>query len=337
VSGSGPSRKANGDRIADLARRIPVNRSTVTAAGRLSAAAALRRVPFPLRPPTVPGGVTVPAATPTLGAHYDTDWARRYPARMARVLMLDGVVTPAMQVLAAPRIRGLDRLTDLDGPAVFAANHHSHVDTPLVLSSIPEPWRHHIVIGAAADYFFGNRVTAPLSALVIGAIPIERTKVGRKSADDAAALIDEGWSMLIFPEGGRSPDGWGQEFRGGAAYLALRCGVPVVPIHVEGTGRILRKGRSVPRRSPTTITFGRPLRPADGEDSRKFAARIEAEVAALADEHTTDWYQARKRAHARETPSLQGPELGAWRRTWALGDRGPKRRRAGTARWPDLG
>jgi len=336
VSSSDRSRKANGERIAELARRIPVNRSTVTAAGRLSTAAALRRVPFPLRPPTVPGGVVVPTPKSTLGANYDTEWARRYPARMARVLMLEGVVKPAMQVLAAPTLRGLDRLTDLEGPAVFAANHHSHVDTPLVLSSIPEPWRHHIVIGAAADYFFGNRLTAPLSALVIGAIPIERTKVGRKSADDAAALIDEGWSMLIFPEGGRSPDGWGQEFRGGAAYLALRCGVPVVPIHVEGTGRILRKGRSVPRRSSTTITFGRPLRPTEDEDSRRFAARIEAGVAALADEDATDWWQARKRAYAGESPSLQGPELGAWRRTWALGDRGPRRGRTTKTRWPDL-
>ena len=336
MSSSGATRKANGERIAELARRVPVNRSTVTAAGRMSAAAALRRVPFPLRPPTVPGGVEVPVAKSTIGGNYDTDWARRYPARMARVLMLEGLVTPAMQVLAAPRLRGLDRLTDLEGPAVFAANHHSHVDTPLVLSSIPEPWRHHIVIGAAADYFFGNRVTAPLSALVIGAIPIERNKVGRKSADDAATLIDEGWSMLIFPEGGRSPDGWGQEFRGGAAYLALRCGVPVVPIHVEGTGRILRKGRSVPRRSATTITFGWPLRPTDAEDSRRFAVRIEAGVAALADEDATDWWQARKRAYAGDSPSLQGPALGAWRRTWALGDREPKRRRTTKLRWPDL-
>ena len=337
MSGSGPSRKANGDRIAALARRVPVNRSTVVAAGRLTAASALRRAPFPLRAPTVPGGVTVPPAKLTLEGNYDTEWARRYPARMARVLMLEGVVTPAMRLLAAPSLRGLDRLNDLEGPAVFAANHHSHVDTPLVLSSIPEPWRHHIVIGAAADYFFGTRITAPLSALVIGAIPIERTKVGRKSADDAAGLIDDGWSMLIFPEGGRSPDGWGQEFRGGAAYLSLRCGVPVVPIHVEGTGRILRKGRTIPRRSPVTITFGRPLRPTEAEDSRRFARRIEAEVAALADEDSTDWWQARQRAHAGTSPSLQGPELGAWRRTWALGDRGPKRRRPSGKQWPDLG
>jgi 1-acyl-sn-glycerol-3-phosphate acyltransferase len=271
-----------------------------------------------------------------LGAHYDTEWARRYPARVARLLLLEGAVAPVMSALAAPELHGLDRLAELEGPVIFAANHHSHVDTPLMLSVIPEPWRHHIVIGAAADYFFGNRVSAPLSALVIGAIPIERTKVGRKSADDAAALIDDGWSMLIFPEGGRSPDGWGQPFRGGAAYLSLRCGVPVVPVHLEGTGRILRKGRSVPQPSSTTITFGAPLRPTEDEDSRKFAARIEAAVAALADEARVGWWQSRQRAHAATTPSLQAPALGAWRRTWELGDRGPKRRRPSTRRWPDL-
>ena len=63
----------------------------------------------------------------------------------------------------------------------------------------------------------------PVTELVIGAIPIERSKVTRRSADQAAELIDDGWSMLIFPEGGRSPDGWGQPFRGGAAYLSSRC------------------------------------------------------------------------------------------------------------------
>ena len=134
--------------------------------------------------------------------------------------------------------------------------------------------------------------------------------------------------MLIFPEGGRSPDGWGQPFRGGAAYLSLRCDVPVVPVHLEGTGRILRKGRSAarsrrPRRSPSAGRCG-PTRARTPAASRPAS---KAAVAALADEAATDWWQARKRAHAGTTPALQGPEHGAWRRTWALGDRGPKRRR----------
>jgi 1-acyl-sn-glycerol-3-phosphate acyltransferase len=218
---------------------------------------------------------------------------------------------------------------------IFAGNHHSHLDTPVVLTSIPEPWRHQVFVGAAADYFFRNRVTSALSALVIGAIPIERSKVTRRSADQAAALIDDGWSMLIFPEGGRSPDGWGQPFRGGAAYLASRCRVPVVPLHIEGTARILRKGAKMPTPANVRVTYGVPLRAAEGESAARFAERIERAVAELADEATTDWWGARQRAAAGTTPALTGPAAPAWRRAWALGDRSRKRRRQ-TRAWPKL-
>ena len=222
-----------------------------------------------------------------------------------------------MTMLASPTIRGLDRLADLEGPVVFAANHHSHVDTPLMLSAIPEPWRHHIVIGAAADYFFGNRVTAPLSALVIGAIPIERNKVGRKSADDAAALIDDGWSMLIFPEGGRSPDGWGQPFRGGAAYLSLRCE---------------RAGRARPHRGHRPDPAQGPHRAAavvDDDHLRRrrcvpTTARTRAASPPASRPRWPSWPTRPATTGGAPAvvptpatrPSLQGPELGAWRRTW---------------------
>ena len=52
---------------------------------------------------------------------------------------------------------------------------------------------------------------------------------------------------MIYPEGGRSPDGWGQPFKGGAAYLSARTGAPVVPVHIDGTGSILGKGTSGPK------------------------------------------------------------------------------------------
>ena len=218
---------------------------------------------------------------------------------------------------------------------VFVANHHSHADTPLLLTSIPDPWRHRTLVGAAADYFFGNRFSGAVSALAIGAVPIERTRVGRRSADMARDLIDDGWSMLLYPEGGRSPDGWGQEFRGGAAFLAIRCNVPVVPIHLQGTGRILRKGRTLPRPSRTTVTFGNPLVPTEGENARAFAVRLQSAVAALGDEATSDWWQARRRAHAGTSPGLTGPDVGAWRRAWALGARARRSRRP-PRRWPAL-
>ena len=294
----------------------------------------MRAMEFPMRAPSTPKGVAplpagarpAPTTTPSGLDPNRHGW---------RAAIVDGPMRLAVAGLASPDRQGADRLLELEGPVIFAANHHSHLDTPLLLTSIPEPWRHKIVVGAAADYFFGTRIIGAMSALGIGAIPIERAKTGRKSADLAAELIDDGWSLLIYPEGGRSPDGWGQPFRGGAAYLAARAGVPVVPVHVAGTGRILRKGRSLPRPSNTSVTFGRAITPADNENTTRFAARIEREVAALADEATTDWYSARRRAHRTDSPSLTGPEAGQWRRAWALGDRS-RRARSRQKRWPEI-
>lgn len=294
-----------------------------------------RNLGFPYRAPSTPRGIAPARKTLNIGAEYDSTWARRYPARFARAALVDGPMRLAVCGLAAPDRRGQDRLASLNGPAIFAANHHSHLDTPLLLTSIPEPWRHQILVGAAADYFFTTQMTSALSALVIGAIPIERSRISRRSADEAAELLAQGWSLLLFPEGGRSPDGWGQPFRGGAAYLAHKSARPVVPIHIEGTGRILRKGKSLPRRATATVTFGRPLRPNADENTARFAARLEAEVSALADEASSDWYQARIRANTGTTPELTGPSSGAWRRAWALGDRSHQSRRR-TRRWPNL-
>ena len=293
------------------------------------------RLGFPWRPAPVPPGVEPPEPTRQLEAEYDTAWARRFPARLIRASLLETVMRFVMFVLASPKRKGTDRLNTVDGPAIFVANHHSHADTPLLLTSIPEPWRHRVVVGAAADYFFSTYLNSALAALLINAIPIERTKVGRKSANLAAELLDEGWSVLIFPEGGRSPDGWGQPFRGGAAYLAIRCNVPVVPVHIAGTDRILRKGRFLPSRSSTTVTFGDPLLASDGEHARGFASRLEAAVASLGHEAASDWWQARQHAHAGTSPGLTGPDIGAWRRIWALGDRGKKSRRRKVL-WPEL-
>ncbi len=294
------------------------------------------KLPFPYSAPTVPHGVEVPPAPGTTGADYDTDWARRFPARFARLVLLEGVIRPVAAVLGAPERAGVDRLHGLgDGPVIFAANHHSHLDTPMLLSSIPEPWRHRMFVGAAADYFFRNRVTGAVSALAIGAIPIERSKVTRRSADQAAELIGAGWSMLIFPEGGRSPDGWGQPFRGGAAYLSSRTGVPIVPVHIEGTNRILRKGAKRPTPANVRVTYGQPLHPMESESAARYAERIERSVAVLADEATTDWWQATQRAAAGTTPALTGPSAPSWRRAWALGDRSRKRQRQ-TRTWPRL-
>jgi len=287
---------------------------------------------FPWTSPTWPGDVERPPVERTLGADFDTEWARRPPARAARALVLDGVVRPAIGVVASPTITGLDRLDGLAGPAIFVGNHSSHLDTPLLLTSLPDRFRHKTVVAAAADYFFDRRVKAIGSALALGAIPFDRTTVSRRSLDSAAALLSDGWSLVIFPEGGRTHDGWAQEFKAGAAFLATRCQVPLVPVHLEGSRRVWRRGGGGLHRTATHVTFGSPIRPgASLGDARALAATAEQAVAVLADEQATDWWTARRRAAAGTTPSLRGPSASAWRRSWELGE---GRRVTSGPRWP---
>jgi len=278
----------------------------------------VRRRSFPLRAPTWPGTVPRPPAPSKTGLDFDTTWARRAPARLARAAILDLAIRPAVHVLASPTVDGKERLDAIDPPLIFAANHHSHADTGLLLSLLPERFRRKTVVAAAADYFFDRRAKGTFHALAFGAVPMERTKVNRRSAVVATDLLAEGWSLLIFPEGGRSPDGWAQEFRGGAAYLAVRSGRPVVPVYLEGTRHMWPKGQRLPRPHKVTVTFGTPITADPGEDARHLAARLGRAVAALADERASDWWTARRRAADGATPAITGPEAAAWRRSWAL-------------------
>ena len=297
----------------------------------------IRTAQFPYRPPALPKGIDPLPKKSKTGSSFKTDWARRTPAQTFRMLFSEFPMRPIIQFLAKPSMIGIDSLADIPNyqPVIFVANHHSHIDTPLLLTSLPIRWRKKLVVGAAADYFFSTRITGTLSALFIGAIPIERRKITRKSSDDIADLIDKGWSFMVFPEGGRSPDGWGQPFRGGAAYLSLRCNAPIVPIHITGTGAILRKGRNLPKPSKTTINFGRPIWPGIEESSRSLAKRIEVSVAQLADETSSNWWEAKKRLYEEKTPTLHGPEASSWRRAWELSGR--KRKQQSPSRnWPKI-
>ncbi len=333
-----------------------VSRSMVRRAARLGGSAErvvtriakpARNLGFPYRKPTVPKGVEVPPAPAKLGADYDTTWARKAPARAARTVITRGPLRVFTRLVARPEVLGVDRLDDLIArgddapPVIFTPNHHSHLDTLLMVEAVPEPWRSKLIIAAAADYFFTTRTKSAAAALTLNALPIDREVTGRKSSDMIRDLIDDGWSLVIYPEGGRSPDGWGQEFKGGAAYLSARTGAPVVPVFIDGSGAIYGKGMKRPKPGHTKVVFGAALRPAEGENTRRYNARIEAAVTALGDEALTDFWTARQRAARGSSPKLTGPEYNGWRRQWAIAEQrklgAAAKRRRQRRRWPDLG
>jgi len=311
-----------------------------------TAARPLTRYGFPYRKPTAPRTVVVPREPSRLGGAYDTEWARRPVAQAVRGLIIEGPMRAAVRTIASPRVSGLDRLVDLtrrdDPPAViFAPNHHSHIDTGVMIRAIPAVWRRELVVAAAADYFFDTHWKAAASALALNAIPIDRDATSRATFDRLRDLIADGRSLIIYPEGGRSPDGWGQDFKGGAAYLSARTGAPIVPVHIDGTGEIFAKGAKTLSPGRTSVLFGAPLTAADDENTRRFNERIEAAVTRLGDETLTDWWTASRNAAGGRNPKLSGPDHNGWRRQWQLGERrrlstaGIRRRRL--RRWPDLG
>lgn len=291
-----------------------------------------RDLMFVANKPSWPESVTRPAEASKLGANYNTAWARTPLARAARFLSIESITRPGIKAVANPTIIGLERLNALEGPVVFAANHSSHIDTSLVLTCLPRRFRHRSIVAAGADYFFDKHWKAAFWALTINVIPIERDKVGRRSAELAARLIAEGWSLVIFPEGTRTRDGFVAPFRGGAAYLCIKGAVPVVPVHIEGTRDIMGAEASTVKPGRTRVTFGAPLTPLPDEKAREFNLRIEAAVAATADEGRTDWWEARQRAASGTTPSLQGPpDISGWRRQWLGKNAGVPRV---NKRWP---
>jgi 1-acyl-sn-glycerol-3-phosphate acyltransferase len=259
-------------------------------------------------------------------AAFDTDWARRPWANTVRDALQELVVLPAMRYIASPRVSGQERLARLSPPVVLAANHASHLDTAVLVEALPLEWRHKLAVGAAADYFFKGRVRGTLAALAIGAFPVERKRASATSARLAVRLVEEGWNLILFPEGGRSPDGWLQELKPGAAFVAAKAGRPLVPIWITGTEHLLPKGAKRLRRGAVDILIGDPLLPRDGEDARALHDRLEESLRRLATEATTDWWTALK------TPGGDpyGPEAARWRRVW---ERGEPARRSGS-RWP---
>lgn len=221
-----------------------------------------------------------------LGLDYPTKWGRTCRARLARNLIQVGFMVPYTRYISSLDVQGVKNLEG-HGPLVFVANHTSNLDTPLVIAALPAPIRRRLVVAAAMDNFFMDARKAFRTVLMFNAIPIDRHKVNRRSSQQALELVEDRWNLLIYPEGGRSPDGNFHEFKGGAAYLAERAKATVIPTYIHDSGYLQgRKWAKAPkfvnapyqRRHHVSVTFGEPMRCGANENIRRFSNRIEAAV-----------------------------------------------------------
>jgi 1-acyl-sn-glycerol-3-phosphate acyltransferase len=214
-------------------------------------------------------------------ASMDVSWARCGYARAARAGILRFILGPMIDLYThRPVVIGRDVFDDLPSPVIFVANHSSHLDTPTILRAIPRSWRNRTAVTAAADYFYKKRWKANGVALLFNTVPLGRTGGGLSggATDHVDKLIDKGWNLVMFPEGTRSRDGELGKLRSGAAVIAAKHGIPIVPIHVRGTHDAMPPGQNWPKRKPgrffsrrhqVEVRFGEPIRPESGDERRE--------------------------------------------------------------------
>jgi 1-acyl-sn-glycerol-3-phosphate acyltransferase len=152
------------------------------------------------------------------------------------------------------QVDGLEKIA-CGGPFVFAANHRSLMDIPLALAAIPAQFRF-----LANDYLF-NWPFIGYHLRRAGHFPVARAdaRESLKSMSAAAhAIGSRGVSILLFPEGGRT-HGEMKAFRDGAAYIAIKAGVPLVPVAMIGVREVLPLGSSFVAGGPVRLRLGDPI------------------------------------------------------------------------------
>ena len=241
-------------------------------------------------------GVSGAASSATVPEPIDfPTWNRTAPARALRRVSLPTWILPLARVFATIKVEGLEHLEALEGPAIFAANHQSHLDTPAILIALPPRWRYRLAPAMAKEFFkahfypdqfsrracIGNSLNYYLASLFFNAFPLPQREAGaRQTLRYIGDLVSSGFSVLIFPEGKRSDDGSIGRFLPGVGMAAARLQVPVVPVRLEGLDRILHHKWRFPQRGTARVTFGRPLR-LDGTEYADLARKVEEAVRQL--------------------------------------------------------
>jgi 1-acyl-sn-glycerol-3-phosphate acyltransferase len=181
------------------------------------------------------------------------------------------------------KVEGLEKLP-LNGSYVFVSNHLSYMDTPVILANIPVQFRFLAKSGLFKIPLLGTHLARA------GHIPVPRddARAAVKTMTTAAQVIRErGISLLVFPEGGRSQTGELDSFKEGAAYIAIRAGVPLIPIALQGTREVLPFGSGHVRSGRVTMRIGDPV-PTDQvqlRDRGRITAELRDRIVNLLDEH----------------------------------------------------
>ncbi len=189
--------------------------------------------------------------------------------------MTGTVLAAIAKLISGASVRWLDCAPDTC-QRVYFANHTSHLDALVVWASLPQDVRALTRPVAAKDYWEKGRIRRYLSTKVFNALLIDRKeiKVHQSPVDLMIREIGQDKSLIVFPEGSRSPEGEIGEFKSGLYYLGKkRPDLELVPVHIDNLNRVLPRGEFLPVPLLSCITFGPPIWLEKGESKDDFLTR----------------------------------------------------------------
>jgi long-chain acyl-CoA synthetase len=222
-------------------------------------------------------------------------WNRSLLARAIRRVSLPTWILPIGRLFAWMRVEGREHLRGLDTPVIFAANHQSHMDGPMIMAALPRRWRYRVAPAMAKEFFkphffpeqysrrewFTNSLNYYLSSLFFNAFPLPQREAGaRQTLRYIGEVLEDGFSVLIFPEGRRTETGAIDRFRPGIGMIASRLNVPVVPVRIDGLDKVLHHTWKMARPGRIRIAFGAPMH-LSGDDYEALAKQVEDAVRAI--------------------------------------------------------
>ncbi|HXW56461.1 MAG TPA: AMP-binding protein [Candidatus Cybelea sp.] len=227
--------------------------------------------------------------------HYP-GWPESWPVRAIRVAAFYLLQRPAMMILGWPRISGRENLRGVRGPLLIISNHIAYVDPAYILAGLPARLRHRLAVAMDGELLETMRQppagTRPLERLllqlqyvlvvsVFNVFPLPRRGAFRRSFEFAGHLVDQGSSVLVFPEGARTQNGALNPFQGGVGLLSTRLGVPVLPLRIDGLFERKARGKHWAPPGSIRVTIGRPLQFAQTQSPEEITRELERSVAGL--------------------------------------------------------
>ena len=236
-----------------------------------------------------------PAAPVQAEAFVFPTWNRHWLVRLTRRTNLGLWLLPLTRLFAWIAVDGAAHLDEVSGPVVYAANHQSHLDTPVILAALPPRHRYGIATAASKEFFaahfhpdrfsrrerFTNSMNYYLASWLFNVFPLPQREAGARDAIRyLGELLGAGSSVLIFPEGRRTDAGEITTFQPGIGMVASRLHVPIVPVRLEGLERVLHKTWHMAVPGRVRVAFGKPITLKDGS-YRDLARRVEDAVRGL--------------------------------------------------------